>query len=311
MKKIVAIPPYSYNDNSNFKIAPFEAWKELGGNYKKKRSLEKYYESLSYHIDFPTIYQKSKEARLRFVEGACVRFDTFPDYITHEIIPLIWDCWPYLWEQMGRFLKKHDIKTAFFTSSQTAEYFRKLFPEKKIYYLPEAIDVELYKEGKVLKERRCDYLEFGRVCNFVNSSLLPDTLNILSSKNENGALKTREMLIDALADSKITICLPRSVNQPEIASGIETLTQRYWECMLSRVLIIGKAPKELIDIIGYDPVINIDKDNFGNQLQDILNNIETYQMLVDKNRVMAIQHGDWKKRMLQLRCHLEECGYQL
>ena len=122
-------------------------------------------------------------------------------------------------------------------------------------------------------------------------------------------MATRAMLIDALADSKITICLPRSVNQPEIAEGIETLTQRYWECMLSRVIIIGKAPKELVDILGYNPVVDLDKEHFSEQVEDILANLGDYQKLVDRNRETAMKLGDWKCRIAQMRETLSELGY--
>ena len=49
--------------------------------------------------------------------------------------------------------------------------------------------------------------------------------------------------------------------KPELAGDIETLTQRYWECMLSRIVMLGHAPQELIDLIGYNPVIEIDKEH--------------------------------------------------
>ena len=162
-----------------------------------------------------------------------------------------------------------------------------------------------------MKERKYDYLEFGRCCNYVDTSSLSEDVRVLSSRNEKGALATREMLIDALADTKITICLPRSVNQPEIADGIETLTQRYWECMLSRVIIIGKAPQELVDLIGYNPVIELEKDNFAVQVKDIQEHLEDYQKLVDKNREMALKHGDWKLRVEEMKGRLVEFGYEL
>lgn len=312
MGKIVkAVRPYSYNGNSNFKIAPYEAWKELGGECINSRLLERFYEGLSYHVDLPSLYCSTKEARLRFVEGACIQFDTFPDYLCNEIIPVIWDCWPHLFDKVAKWIGKHNVKTIFFTSSHTAEKMRTLYPGKNIYHLPEAIETELYKEGKPLNERKYDYLEFGRVCNYIDSTSLSSQVNVLSSRNESGALKTREMLIEALADSKITICLPRCVNQPEIAGDIETLTQRYWECMLSRVLIVGKAPKELIDIIGYDPVVLLDKENYPAQISDILSNIDNYQELVDRNRIAAIKHGDWKFRVKTIQKVLYKLGYKI
>ena len=307
-RRVKAVKPFLYPKNSNFKIAPYEAWKAVGGAVTKDRPYEKWYESLSYHIDLPNLW-RDDEVRLRFVEGACVKFDTFPDYLTHEVIPVIWDCWPSLFDNMSRWFGKHKVRTAFFTSSQTGERMRRIYPDVNIIHLPEAIETDLYKEGRLLRERKYDYLEFGRVCNYVDSSALPTIVNILSSKNEDGALKTREMLIDALSDSKITICLPRCVNQPEIAGDVETLTQRYWECMLSRVVILGKAPKELIDIIGYDPVVNLDKEHFSQQVEDILCHIEDYQPLVDKNREMALKYGDWKTRMQFVKKKLTELEY--
>ena len=203
------------------------------------------------------------------------------------------------------------MRTAFFTSSQTAARMRELCPEIQIYHLPEAIETNLYKEGKDLTKRKYDFLEFGRCCNYVDTSYLSHKICILSSRNEQSALATRVMLIDALADSKITICLPRSVNQPEIAEGIETLTQRYWECMLSRVIIIGKAPKELVDILGYNPVVDLDKEHFSEQVEDILANLGDYQKLVDRNRETAMKLGDWKCRIAQMRETLSALGYEI
>ena len=205
----------------------------------------------------------------------------------------------------------HRVKTAFFTSSQTAEKMKELCPALHICYLPEAIETNLYKAGKNLNDRKYDYLEFGRCCNYVDTKSLSENVRVLSSRNENGALATRQLLIDALADSKITICLPRSVNQPEIAEGIETLTQRYWECMLSRVIIVGKAPQELVDLIGYNPVVELDKEHFAEQVADIIGHLEDYQDLVDKNREMALKHGDWKLRVEEMKGKLVEFGYEL
>ena len=312
MGKIVkAVKPFIYKNNSNFKLAVYQAWIEAGGKTVGERPYEHLYESLSYHLPLPTLYQNKKVARLRFVEAANMPFDTFPDYLGYEIIPMFWDCWPRYFEKVASWLRKHRVKTAFFTSSQTAERMKELCPGIRNHFLPEAIEVNLYKAGKDLRYRKYDYLEFGRCCNYVDTATLSEDVRVLSSRNEKGALATRAMLIDALADTKVTICLPRSVNQPEIAEGIETLTQRYWECMLSRVVIIGKAPQELIDIIGYNPVVELDKEHFADQVTDILGHLGDYQNLVDKNREMALKHGDWKLRVEEMMKVLLNNGYEL
>ncbi|MBQ9094388.1 MAG: hypothetical protein IJY03_10475 [Prevotella sp.] len=312
MNKIVkAVKPFIYKNNSNFKLAAYKAWVEAGGKIAGERYYEFLYKSLSYHLHLPTLYQSKKQARLRFVEAASLPFDTFPDYLCYEVVPLFWDCWPRYFGDVSAWMKGHRVRTAFFTSSQTAEHMRNVCPDIQIFYLPEAIETELYKEGRPLSERKFDYMEFGRCCDYVNSSTLPDSVRMLSSRNEREALATREMLVEALSDSKITVCLPRSVNQPEIAEGIETLTQRYWECMLSRVIMIGKAPKELIDILGYDPVVKLDRKHFAKQVEDILEHISEYQEWVDNNRKMALRFGDWRLRIEDVKSKLISLGYKL
>lgn len=312
MSKVVsAKKPFVYPNNSNFKLAVWEEWVKAGGQTAGDNALAKYYKSLSYHFDLPTLCQNKKEARLCFCEGASLRFDTFPDYLTHEIIPMFWDCWPEYWDATEKWLRKHKVRTAIFTSSQTAEHFKGIFPEMNILHCPEAIETHKYMVGKPLKDRSIDYLEFGRCSTVIDSAKLTPLIKVLSSRNEHGALATREQLIDALSDSKITIAFTRQDNQPDIAQGIDTLTQRYWECMLSGVVIIGRAPQELIDLIGYDPVIPLDMENPSKQFTEVLSHIEDYQELVDTNRRSALEFGDWKGRIKMIQEWLRYCGYEV
>ena len=106
---------------------------------------------------------------------------------------------------------------------------------------------------------------------------------------------------------KVTITLPRSMTQPEVAGDIETLTQRYWECMFSRMVMVGHAPQELIDVIGYNPVIELsDKISAEELIADVIEHIEDYQALVDKNRETAERLGSWDVRMKWLMSELAE-----
>ena len=73
--------------------------------------------------------------------------------------------------------------------------------------------------------------------------------------------------------------------------------------------MLGRAPKELIDLIGYNPVIELACNNQKEQVLQILNNVESYQELVDKNRSTALKMGDWKIRIMKIRTFLENCGY--
>ena len=311
MKVVKAVSPYIHQSHLNFKVAPYNSWMAEGGETTKTYYPWRLLHGLAYRYALPCIKQSREEAHLRFVEPVSINFDTFPDTALYEIIPMIWDCWPCYFEKVCTWFKKYRVKTAIFASSQTAERMRERFPDMNIMFCPEGIDVSCYKEGLVLKERTIDLLEFGRSNDKVLKADFPNSVNHVCTKVNGKFVFSNEQLYSAMGDAKVTIALPRSITQPEIAGDVETLTQRYWECMLSRIVMVGHAPKELIDLIGYNPVIEMDYDNPVKQITDILTHIEDYQELVDKNRAYALKYGDWTLRMKEVMRFLERCGYEV
>lgn len=309
MKQVAAVAPY--NHGINFKMQVYDAWVKMGGKTMPCHYPWRAFHKFAYNYELPTISKNSKIAQLRFVEPVSLSFDTFPDYARYEIIPMIWDCWPMYFEKTCRWFIKHNVRTAIFTSSQTAERMRKRFPRMNILSITEGIVTSKYKEGKLLKERSIDLLEFGRRNKKVFDVNLPPNYTHLYSKNGEHIFKTEEDLINGLADSKITVCYPRCDTQPERAGDIETLTQRYWEAMLSRIVIVGRAPKELIDLIGYNPVIEIGKENTKEEIVKIIQNINEYETIVDKNRDTALKMSDWEKRIIEIIHWLNNCGYYI
>lgn len=128
-------------------------------------------------------------------------------------------------------------------------------------------------------------------------------------ESEGEIIYTNEQLYEAMGDAKITIALPRSITQPKVAGNIETLTQRYWECMLSRMVMVGHAPMELTELIGYNPVIELEREHAPKQIHYILTHIEDYQYLVDRNHKTAMQLGDWTQRIQDVMAWMREIGY--
>ena len=309
-KLVVSVEPFIYKDNSNFKLAPYKTWVKNGGAACSPKYRLWFLHKIAdlFKILLP---KNNKQARLIFAEPASISFDCFPSSYRYEVIPVLWDCWPDLYEKTAKWFTDNNVKSAVFTSSQTANVFRAKFPNMNILTISEGIETCLYNGDKPLKERNIDFLSFGRVCKMVDENRFPSGIRVLSSKNEKDALATRDDLISALSNSRITLCVPRCDNQPEIAKGVETLTQRYWECMLSGILIIGRAPQELIDIIGYDPVIKIDKGNLYNQVKKIIDNIENYQELANKNKRVAMQYADWDLRIKDIQKWLIEMKYEI
>lgn len=314
-KKILkTVAPFQHPGFLNFKMAPFEAWKLNGGLVVGEHYPPRFLHGAAYRWELPTIWKSKKKAKLRFVEPVSLSFDTFPDYARYEVVPMFWDCWPCYFEKTRDWLKRHQVKTAIFSSRQTAERMREALPNINIIWCAEAVDESVYGKGKLLKDREIDLLEFGRSNDrIVDAEKLEQVrigengLKHVCTKQNGKFIYTNEQLYQAMGNAKVTIALPRSMTQPEIAGDIETLTQRYWECMFSRMVMVGHAPKELIDFIGYNPVIELRDDISAEDLiREVLEHIEDYQGLVDRNLETAKRLGSWKVRMKWLMGELEK-----
>lgn len=305
-KKILkAVAPYKHPDYLNFKMAPFEAWKRNGGIVMKDNYPPRLLHGVFFRWEIPTISINYNEARLRFVEPVSLFFDTFPDYARYELVPMFWDCWPCYFGKICQWLKRHQVKTAIFSSTQVVEKMRNVFQDMNIIWCAEAVDETVYDKGALLKDREIDLLEFGRSNDRIIKTDIFNDVNIngnalkhVCTKKNGKFIYDNEQLYEAMSNAKVTIVLPRSMTQPEIAGNIETLTQRYWECMYSRIVMVGHAPHELIDFIGYNPVIELCDDIPAEKLiVEVLEHIEDYQKLVDKNWKTAARLGSWNVRM--------------
>lgn len=310
-KLIKIVPPYIHPGNLNFKYSAFVGLKFHGVIVSKSRYPWKIFHHWAFLYEIPRIYRDNKTAVLMFVEPVSITFDTFPYYATHEVIPFVWDCWPCYYEKMETWFKRHKTRTAIFTSRMEMEEMQKRCPHVKMLWCPEAVDASNYKKGKPLKNRNINLLEFGRSNERVLYKISID--NHVCTYVDGKFIYSNEELYEAMGDARITVCLPKSMTHPDIAQGVETLTQRYWEAMLSRMVIIGHAPSELIDICEYNPVLELpdDKEQINTFILNILSNIDDYQELVDRNRQIALEKGLWTIRMKGIVEWLENIGYSI
>ena len=160
--KLQVIPPYIHPGHLNFKYPAFEGLSVCGLQIGKSHFPWKILHYWAFLYEIPRIYTDKKNAVVLFVEPVSITFDTFPYYATHEVIPFIWDCWPCYYDKMERWFKRHKTRTAIFTSRMEMEEMKRRCPEVNMLWCPEAVDEKYYKEGKQLKDRNINLLEFGR-----------------------------------------------------------------------------------------------------------------------------------------------------
>ena len=253
-----------------------------------------------------TSLKLSKKKVLITSSGGDLMYESWP-YFHCEIIPLLWDCWPESESSLYESLQVLRVKEAFFTQREVA---RKVAEDLgiKTHWVPEGIDIRDYDKGQPLSSRVVDLYELGRQMRTYHSVVMELVgEGYVSSYKSNTysdegklislAYPTAKSLIDALPQIKIIVSFPKSLTDPITSGGIETLTQRYWEGMLSRSLVVGHCPKELYDILSYNPVVEVDWSDPKTQLMHLLAHIEDYQELVDRNYEAALKNASWEERL--------------
>jgi hypothetical protein len=246
--------------------------------------------------------------------GQAAQYRFCPLTYFHEIIPWVFDSWPNLRPKIAAMLRRNKVKVALFTARQSAEYFREHLGIDA-FWLPEACNPALYRPDKPLQDRSTDVLELGRKYDRFHDQITP-RLEALKKTHLYEKIKGQlifsgaEALTNGFAEAKISICFPSSITHPERSGNCETVTLRYFESMASRCLIVGHAPAELIDIFGYNPVIEADLDNAAAQIENLLANMGSYQEMVDRNYQAVLQNGVWDVRVKQLLAELEKRGYR-
>lgn len=218
----------------------------------------------------------------------------------------LFDAWTSDHEEISDFANKFKIDYLFVTASQAAVAIKPKLHTTKIYWVPEGINPTIYKQDILLADKQIDVLALGRKYDIyheiIKIQLKEKGYNYLYEK-EKGELifPTREEFIEGLSKTKISICVPSNITHPERAGDVETMTIRYLQSIVSKCLIVGHAPAEMIELFGYNPVIEIDMDKPVEQLLEVLNDFERYIPLIEQNYKVVIDNHTWSNRWEQMK----------
>jgi hypothetical protein len=236
-------------------------------------------------------------------------YKLFPASYFSEIVPYCYDCWPAQYDYWLAMFRRHRVKVAFVSARQSAEHLAAHAPKTEIFWMPEACGIESYDPGKKLTARTIDVIEFGRKYRPFHSRVV----ELLQARGFRHCYEflEREALRQKMADSRISVCFPRLMTHADDTGGVETVTLRYFETMASGCLPLGRCPAELKDFFGYDPMIEADLEHPFEQLESLLQNIETYQPLVERNLATVRRLGSWQSRVGQMLDILRPRGYEI
>jgi hypothetical protein len=212
----------------------------------------------------------------------------------------LFDAWPNQNDLIIKFIERFKITNLFLSSSQAAEKLRVNSKKCNIYWVPEGINPDLYKQCPY-NEKEIDVLQFGRKYDKYHKIIvepLKDNNKLYLYEKIKGEIifPTRKEFIENLARTKISICFPSNITHPERSGTLETMTIRYLQSMVSKCLIIGHAPEELITLFGYNPVVEIDMDHPVKQLLNTINNFTNFIPFIENNFTIVLKNHCWHNR---------------
>jgi hypothetical protein len=212
----------------------------------------------------------------------------------------LFDAWPSKQPEILRFTDSWGVQFAFVSSSQAAERLARLSERCTFIWVPEGVDPSRYRHRSPI-ERDIDVLQLGRkydVHHRVIVQPLADAGITYQYEKQKGQIvfPTRDGFVNGLSRSKISICVPSSLTHADRSGDIETMTVRYLQSMISKCLVLGHAPAEMIELFGYNPVVEIDMLSPVEQIMELLADYESWQPLIEKNFETVRTLHTWDQR---------------
>lgn len=212
----------------------------------------------------------------------------------------LFDAWPGRYADITKYTESWGIQYAFVSSSQAAARLGEISERCTFIWVPEGVDPSRYQQRSWI-EKDIDVLQLGRKYDAHHAAIAQPLENsghtYLYERQKGGIVfPTRADFVAGLARSRISICVPSSMTHPERAGDVETMTIRYLQSIVSKCLVLGHAPAEMIELFGYNPVIETDMHDPVGQVLHILDNYEDYLPLIEKNFDAVIGHHTWRSR---------------
>jgi hypothetical protein len=234
----------------------------------------------------------------------------FPWSLVDRCVIVAYDVWPSSYPWWSAFFRRHHLRVAFMSSSQSARWFLQNGDLRAAFWLPEAIDADEFESRRPLAARSIDVLELGRKNEEFHSHVLAPLMahglkHLYQVERDRVIFPTRDGLVGGLADTKVLICYPACDTHPARAGNVETLTQRYLEGLASGCVLAGRGPRELVEVLGFDPVIRLESSQPVDGLLNVLANIGDYQALVDRGVRAVRERANWDLRVESLQSTLE------
>lgn len=235
----------------------------------------------------------------------------FPYRLFHPLVSYSFDLWPDTWDSWEKVFQYNRPRIAFVSAKVPMEEMKRRVPDTDFRWLPEAVDPIEFNHSLPLVSRPIDVLEVGRTFRSFHERIreplaLARKVHQFPVSGLIAPTPYREV-VSTYGRAKTTVVFPRVTSHPEQAQDVETSTFRFFECMASKTLMFGHCPQELMEIFGYNPVVEANLVNPAEQLlRDILPRISDFQTLVDRNHAAVCSTWNVHHQASVIRSALDE-----
>ena len=226
----------------------------------------------------------------------------------------LFDAWPRYYDDILEAVSKYNIKTLFVPCKKSAHDIndRSMMCAFHAYWVPEGT-VDSWSKP-FIKNKDIDILNFGRRWNNLHEKIGGrEDINYIYEKQRGQIIYNDDIgFWNALARSKYSVCVPISTidmqwqndnceamekynREPEDYS---ILTQRYFQSIIAGALIIGKLPRDGGEILGFNPVIDIEGWAEG-RVVELINSYGTAadSLLINSYKQKILNNHTWDHRV--------------
>ncbi|MBS1707045.1 MAG: glycosyltransferase family 1 protein [Armatimonadetes bacterium] len=220
---------------------------------------------------------------------------------------LVHDAWPQYQADIVDLAARYGLDHVFVTARDAVRDLSAMDSSRTYEWMPESLAREPV-QPLPLGEKSIDVFQIGRRYETYHEAIAPALESAEKSylyEREKGviAIPDHSDFLRALGQSKVSICFPSSLTHPERSGNVETMTLRYLQSMASNCIIVGKAPAEMIDLFGYNPVVEADLSDPTGQILEILADTGRYADLVESNARAVMENHRWSNRIELIRAY--------
>ena len=226
-----------------------------------------------------------------------------------HIILYCFDTWEPKYEEFEKIFKKIRPQYLFCTYLKSAEHFKRVLSETRVYWLQQSMDKTVFYDYGEEKKRL--FIQMGRkneslhhyVFEYLDHNKIENNNKNYNYMKENKKpiYKNKFDLAKNINATKFFITAPQNIDNYKITGNISEVTARYFEAMAAKSLIVGYKPEDSFDLLfPFDNAmitVKPDGSDFDEKINYYLEHEDEYNEIINRNYKYVNNNHTWTNRL--------------